>query len=383
MYTYCHNNPIAYIDPTGHVSITVNGQNVGNATINGGRSYGNLTDIAYGLGGTTAWDSSTKTATVTIGGNAVEYKLSTITNGVGVASDGSTFTVSKDGKIQVAVADTSSRLGGSTASWDGSTKSVTVNTSNSQLAANLGINASGSAADAIANSYKDSLKNSSGNPATPTTSKNTDTNIHKDSQSINPQNTTPSITDWSKVESKLDPFAYKGVEDPSKYLYFANTAQTLIDPVFAGRLAKYAKDYGIIISITSNGGKRSYEDQVKAYKASGGYQDKNGSWKGGNGTAAVPGTGWHELGFAIDIDKKKEDMPELRSLYANDKTVDQKGLLEYGLFKPMTPGNGYLGKGVKGSKGTPEPWHIQAIETEGIPKKDRFKLFGKTYTWKK
>ncbi len=100
-----------------------------------------------------------------------------MTNGVGVASDGSTFMVSKDGKIQVAVADTSSRLGGSTSDWDGSTKSVTVTTSNSQLVTNLGIDATGSAADAISNSYKDSLKNSSGNLPTQTPSKNTDTII--------------------------------------------------------------------------------------------------------------------------------------------------------------------------------------------------------------
>lgn len=145
-----------------------------------------------------------------------------------------------------------------------------------------------------------SNQNKSGATSSGPTSKPS-TSGQKESQNVTPKNAPPSITDWSNVKSKLDPTAFKGVEDPSKYLSFANSKQTLIDPVFAGRLAKYAKDHGIIISVTSNGGKRNYEDQVKAYKASGDRQYKNGNWYGGNGSAAVPGTGWHELGFAIAI----------------------------------------------------------------------------------
>ncbi len=52
----------------------------------------------------------------------------------------------------------------------------------------------------------------------------------------------PSIIDWSSVESKLDKDAYE-LEDPAKYLRFSSPEQTKIDPVFAGRLAKYAEKF--------------------------------------------------------------------------------------------------------------------------------------------
>jgi len=186
----------------------------------------------------------------------------------------------------------------------------------------------------------------------------------------------PSIKDWTKVVSKLDYTLYKGVADPAKYLRFYSAEQAMIDPVFAGRLAKYAEDHGIIIYVTGNGGKRSYEDQVRAYKDSGGrYDEKTNEWVGGDGTAAKPGTGWHELGLAIDVNKHAgQDMIDLRSKYQHDATKDQTEFLAYGIFKPLTKGNNI-------PEDQREPWHIQPIETNGIAKSDRFKLYGNSYSW--
>jgi len=53
LYTYCHNEPIMYTDPTGHkkANITVGSIEVGNGKVNKGTYTGNLTDVVTGLGG--------------------------------------------------------------------------------------------------------------------------------------------------------------------------------------------------------------------------------------------------------------------------------------------------------------------------------------------
>lgn len=118
-----------------------------------------------------------------------------------------------------------------------------------------------------------------------------------------------------------------------------------VDPVFLGRLAAYARYKGRRINLTSAGGKRDSATQLRLYKLS-----------NGNGTAARPGTSWHEYGLAIDTADAW-----LKAL-CNGATATQSELLKFGLFKPMARGN---------NLGVVEDWHIQPIETKGIPAADR------------
>lgn len=147
--------------------------------------------------------------------------------------------------------------------------------------------------------------------------------------------------------------------DPEKYLKFNNSWQKNIDPVFAGRLAAlasdFARDYNLKFHIRS--GYRIYEEQVKSYMKSGGYQDENGKWVGGDRTAAKPGHSWHNYGEAVDIEryeKYEKDSAWLRRLEFNESVFKQEILNKYGLCKPLYKGN---------PSKIEENWHIQPIET--------------------
>lgn len=150
--------------------------------------------------------------------------------------------------------------------------------------------------------------------------------------------------------------------DPVKWLNFDNSWQKDIDPIFAGRLAALARDMGVKINI--NSGKRATEEQTRLYKQDGGYQDKSGNWVGGTGYVAVPGRSWHEFGEAIDTRD-----PWLKKLEKEASTSQQIVLKKYGLFKPLTKGN---------NCSVLEDWHIQPIETQGIPVAQRM-AFLKAY----
>lgn len=132
-----------------------------------------------------------------------------------------------------------------------------------------------------------------------------------------------------------------------EWLVFLNPCQTGIDPIFASRLAALAQYIGKKINIIS--GYRSHEEQVKAYKNSGGYQDPKGNWYGGSGYAARPGNSPHEYRIAIDTSDKW-----LKALEKEAATNKQLTLIKFGIYKPLTKGNGYS---------ILEDWHIEPIET--------------------
>lgn len=134
-------------------------------------------------------------------------------------------------------------------------------------------------------------------------------------------------------------------------LLFSSVSQSEIDPIFKGRLIALAKALGIIIHVTGNGGNREYEEQVKAFIASGG-KSVNGTWTGGNGLAAKPGTSNHEYGLAVDI--ADEIIKKINSF----ESTDQQYILKaFGLYKPLTQGN---------KTSVFENWHIQPIEIVGL-----------------
>ncbi|WP_273327439.1 C39 family peptidase [Vallitalea guaymasensis] len=90
--------------------VTVGDVKIGNTMVSNGITTGNLIDIVKGLGGTVSWDETSKTTTVIINGKTTSYNLNNIKDGIGYASDGSTFTV-KDGHIQVGIREISEKAG--------------------------------------------------------------------------------------------------------------------------------------------------------------------------------------------------------------------------------------------------------------------------------
>jgi hypothetical protein len=142
--------------------------------------------------------------------------------------------------------------------------------------------------------------------------------------------------------------------NPLKHLRFYHSWQSGIHPIFAARLAAFAKAQGKILLISS--GYRSTAEQAESYKSTGG-KLVNGQWIGGNGMAAVPGRSWHEFSCATDWGDKWA-----RAMDKDKSTNMQSSLKPYGIFKPLTKGN---------KTSIFEDWHVQPIETAGIAVSDR------------
>lgn len=140
--------------------------------------------------------------------------------------------------------------------------------------------------------------------------------------------------------SRLNPTKYPWA-NPAAWIEAPDSANIeLLDPVFLGRLAALAKSKRKVITLTSAGGARDAATQMRLYKTL------------PAGQAAKPGTSWHEYGLAIDtVDGWLKGI-------CNGATATQAELLKFGLFKPLAKGNG---------AGVVEDWHIQPIETQGIP----------------
>lgn len=164
------------------------------------------------------------------------------------------------------------------------------------------------------------------------------------------------------------------LSNPKYYLNFKNSEQSDIDPIFAGRLGAFARDHEVVVYISGNGGKRDYDDQVRAFKSAGGlYDSVNKKWyypksvPKNKRLAAVPGTSFHEFGEAIDIlDNNTSSSNYLKQLEYYVSIDNQTELKKYGLMKPMYYGNSW---------GKNENWHIQPTETlnvKGFEAKNEF-----------
>lgn len=110
-----------------------------------------------------------------------------------------------------------------------------------------------------------------------------------------------------------------------------------LDPVFKRRLAALARDLGIVIVVTQDGGYRSHAEQDYMWAL---YQA--GKLKQ---TAAKPYTSRHGLGIAIDT-----STAPIRKASETRKMLTEAELARYGLYHPYPK----------------EPWHIEPIETKGL-----------------
>lgn len=156
------------------------------------------------------------------------------------------------------------------------------------------------------------------------------------------------------LKSKLNATKYPTVPyaELKKYLSFApGIKMDDIDPIFLGRLAAWAKSKNQKLTIIS--GTRTLQKQMELYIKSGGKQLPDGSWTGGNGKVAKPGKSWHNFALAVDV----SDL-WAKSINKIEATAKQAELQKFGIFKPMTKGNGMT---------VLEDWHIQPIETLNVP----------------
>ena len=107
-----------------------------------------------------------------------------------------------------------------------------------------------------------------------------------------------------------------------------------INPLLSDRLAKLAKDCGVVIKLTE--GFREPERQNALYNQ---YLEYKRTGKGNIKMAAKPGTSKHEYGLAVDTSTEPI------------RGMNNSQLLKYGLHKPIKS----------------EPWHIEMIETKNNP----------------
>lgn len=163
-----------------------------------------------------------------------------------------------------------------------------------------------------------------------------------------------------KYKSKLSPTKYPCLQTMNEilqWILFENGVDPYeLDPVFLGRLCAMAKEEGKKHLIGS--GYRSTKKQESLYLAKGGVKNSDGSYSDPhgkvNGRVARPNTSWHEFRLAVDSSDKY-----YKSLHENDSTNNQAKWIKFGLFKPLTIGNG-----IKSSSA--ENWHIQPLESLGI-----------------
>jgi hypothetical protein len=123
-----------------------------------------------------------------------------------------------------------------------------------------------------------------------------------------------------------------------------------VDIVFLGRLGALCKF--MLKKADLNSGKRNHNKQIELFIGAGGHKNADGTYEGGSGKVAKPGTSRHEFGLAVDTASlwlKELDKVEASKL--------QKTLNKFGLHKPLTKGN---------KKTLLEDWHIEPIETYGV-----------------
>lgn len=124
LYTYCQNEPIMYIDPTGHntlpATVDINGFNFGGTYIDG-TTYVWVRDIAGAIGASVNYNSSNGIASVDVGSTHLEYNTRT---GVG---DTAMYFDNKASKTMVAVRAFINAIGGYIIDWKNDNGTMRIN----------------------------------------------------------------------------------------------------------------------------------------------------------------------------------------------------------------------------------------------------------------
>jgi len=156
--------------------------------------------------------------------------------------------------------------------------------------------------------------------------------------------------------AKIIPGAYLEEQNFAKWIKGTLSGLSL---VFIRRIAALARDLNIVITFSS--GYRDNEWQTRLYeadlKANGGKQ---------SGRVARPGTSWHETGCALDLSGdylKNLSMTIWMKIAQGDL---KHPLTKYGLILPLNM--------IDKKAGPWEWWHIQPIETKGVPSAMRMKF---------
>lgn len=155
------------------------------------------------------------------------------------------------------------------------------------------------------------------------------------------------------MKSKLSATKYPclPLEDAMKWLNAIGSCDLKgVDPVFIGRLGAMCKEQKKKADL--NSGKRDHAKQIKLFLDAGGHKNADGTYEGGSGKVAKPGTSRHEYGLAVDTASLW-----LKALNKVESSKKQTVLNKFGLYKPLTKGNG---------KTLLEDWHIEPIETLGV-----------------
>lgn len=170
----------------------------------------------------------------------------------------------------------------------------------------------------------------------------------------------------TQLKSRLSATKYPclPLAEALKYLELAPGILTdNTDPVLIGRMGALVKDLGKGNKALITSTWRDTQKQAKIFLSKGGkYSAKLGyywpdSVPNNLRLVAKPGRSFHEFGLALDC------MSEwFKAIDSVSATSMQKTLVKYGLFKPMTKGNGLS---------VLESWHVQPIETNNVPLEKR------------
>jgi hypothetical protein len=147
---------------------------------------------------------------------------------------------------------------------------------------------------------------------------------------------------------KITPNKYKEEPNWQKWVKFKYSHGSKLSIVFLRRLAALARDLKQEMSYTL--GYRPIEETQRLYNADVMKYGKP------SGLVALPGYSWHEHGLAVDLSGAFWESIS-NSMWVNKSRLKQN-LNAYGLMLPLNKID---------SPGVVEWWHLQPIETDGIP----------------
>jgi len=158
---------------------------------------------------------------------------------------------------------------------------------------------------------------------------------------------------------KIIPGKYKEERNWQPWLKFKYPHGSKLSLVFLWRLAALARDFRQIMDGLL--GYRDVSETKRLYEA-----DKAAHGGIPSGKVAEPGTSWHECNLAVDMDGDFWETTSKSLWLYKDRLHQQLNL--YGLMLPLNSVD---------SPSVQEWWHLQPIETNGIPGARRMSFLDK------